>query len=63
MQHVSIRLDDGTFDKLMDLKQIWNESDSRIKDYDPYTTSDILRLCIGMIWEMEMKLPKRDSVQ
>lgn len=53
MKTLSFRIPDKTYDKLMDLKQIWNEVDSKTEDYIPYTTTDIINLCIGMLWEIE----------
>lgn len=55
MKTLSFRIPDKNYEKLMDLKQIWNEKDSKTEDYTPYTTTDIINLCIGMLWEIEKK--------
>lgn len=53
MKTLSFRIPDKTYEKLNDLKKIWNEKDSKTDDFNPYTTTDIINLCIGMIWEIE----------
>lgn len=56
MRTLSFRISEKNFERLTELQEKWNKSDARTPEVQPYTKTDIINMCICLIWETEFTL-------